>query len=112
MTRQFARTVFQQARPLLACLLLTLPAGASLACTAPAFTHQIPNGKTASEEEMATAQQAVKAFVSAGESFVACLEKDGSVSGSAASRQTNATIDQMQQVAAQFNRELRNFRKR
>ncbi|MBN7795798.1 hypothetical protein [Parahaliea mediterranea] len=92
-------------------LALCLFAAPGMACDEPSFDIEIPDGKTASESEMAQAQQAVKAYVSAGEAFIACLEDSGSTGSPAYTRKRNDTIDGMEKVAASFNRQLRYFRK-
>lgn len=82
------------------------------ACEEPAFDQSMPDGKTASEADMTAAQQAVKDFVAQGEAYIACLEDDGSLTSTARDRRRGSTIDEMQVVAANFNRELRHYRKR
>lgn len=99
-------------RPLAVGLLCLLPTAFSLACEEPSYSFQLPDGKSASEEEMAAAQQSVKDFVARGEAYIACLDGDSSLTSAAKDRRRGTTIDQMQAVAANFNRELRSFRKR
>lgn len=90
---------------LLAALLF---AGAShaAACDRPAFTGAIPDGRNANEEQMASAQQEISAFVKASEAYIQCIEGDSN-----AQRMRNDTIDDMEKVAAAFNRQLRAYRK-
>lgn len=92
-------------------LVLCLSAQGAMACDAPVFNADIPNGKTASEAEMGQAQAAVKEYVSAGEAYIACLENQGMGGSSTYINQRNATIDEMEKVAALFNRQLRHYRK-
>lgn len=95
----------------LATLILCTTSPALAACNEPAFGHQIPDGKSADEATMAAAQQAVKSYVAEGESYISCLEQDSGVSANNLARLRNSTIDQMEQVAAKFNRQLRQYRK-
>lgn len=109
-THKSRRTTFSKLATILAACCLS--ANYTLACEEPSYDQSIPDGKTASEAEMAAAQQAVKDFVSRGEAYIACLEDDGSLTSVARDRRRGTTIDEMQAVAANFNRELRHFRKR
>lgn len=96
-----------------AMVLVFLFAGTSaLACEQPAFDYSIPDGKSASETEMSKAQQAVKSYVSAGEDYLTCMETDGGINSISLKKLRNSVIDDMEQVAAQFNRQLRYYRKR
>lgn len=95
----------------LAMLVLVVTSPAVIACDQPSFSHQIPDGKSADEATMVAAQQAVKSYVAAGESFISCLEQDSSVNSGHLARLRNSTIDDMEQVAAKFNRQLRQYRK-
>lgn len=101
-------------RKLAAVLLATccLATNQALACEEPSFSNSMPDGKTANEAEMTAAQQAVKDFVAQGEAYIACLEDDSSLTSAAKDRRRGTTIDQMQAIAANFNRELRHYRKR
>ena len=91
---------------LLAALILT-GANQAMACNKPAFSGTIPDGNSASEEDMANIQQTIRQFVSDSEAYIACIDGDRS-----AQRLRNETIDDMEKVAAAFNRELRKFRRR
>lgn len=82
----------------------------ALACDAPTTVVDIPDGRNATEEQMALAQQAVQAFVGEAETYIACLEGSGMASAQV-SRLRNQTIDEMERHAAQFNRQLRQFRR-
>ncbi|MFA5494442.1 MAG: hypothetical protein WC247_06665 [Porticoccaceae bacterium] len=83
-------------------------AGAShaAACDRPAFTSAIPDGRSASEEQMASAQQEISAFVKASEAYIQCIEGTSN-----AAKMRNDAIDDMEKVAAAFNRQLRTYRK-
>lgn len=99
-------------RPLPAALLVFALAGNNaLACERPDFNHNIPDGKSASESEMAQAQQAVKSYVSAGQDYIGCLESEGNINSASLGKLRNSVIDDMERVAAKFNRQLRYYRK-
>lgn len=82
----------------------------ALACDAPTTSVNIPDGRSASEEQMGMAQQAVQSYVVEADAYIACLEKSDMASAQV-SRLRNQTIDEMERHAAQFNRQLRQFRK-
>jgi hypothetical protein len=92
-------------------LVLVVTSPAVIACDQPSFSFEIPDGKSADEAAMVAAQQAVKSYVAAGESFISCLEQDSSVNSGHLARLRNSTIDDMEQIAAKFNRQLRQYRK-
>lgn len=92
-------------------LAVSLMTPKALACSEPVFSASIPDGKAASESEMAAVQKAVKEYVSSGEAYIACLEDSGSSGSPTYIKKRNETIDGMERVAAQFNRELRQYRK-
>ncbi|MFA5677479.1 MAG: hypothetical protein WC953_03595 [Pseudomonas sp.] len=89
----------------LAAALIAAPALAS-SCDKPAFSATIPDGSSASQEEMTATHNKINQFVSASEAYISCL-------GSARSteRMRNEMIDEMERVAAVFNRELRKYRR-
>lgn len=101
------QTFFRKA--LMGALCCCLPVLASAACNEPSFNLTIPSGDTATKEEMEAVQQALTKFVSDGESFIACVEKEES--RNQAERMRNGMLDKMESLAAQFNRQLRMFRK-
>lgn len=84
---------------------------AAIACDAPTATVDIPDGRSAAEEQMAIAQQAVQAYVGEAEAYLACLEGSG-MAAAQVRRLRDQTIDEMERHAAQFNRQLRHFRNR
>jgi hypothetical protein len=97
---------------LAAALLLTLAcplAMAADACAVPAFSATIPDGATASSDQMNSTQVAVSEFVKAGEAFIICVE--GAESATQAQRKRDDMLDQMEKVAANFNRQLRQWKK-
>ncbi len=78
-------------------------------CATPSFSGSIPDGKSASADEMARAQNAVSDFVKAGEAYIACVE--ASESRTQAQRMRDSMLDEMEKAAAQFNRQLRTYKK-
>lgn len=110
-TRKPANTIAPACHRTLAVLTFSLLSVTAMACERPSFTAAIPDGKSASGTEMADAQQAVKAYVSAGEAYIACLEDEGQSNSPTFVKQRNETIDGMEKIAATFNRQLRSYRK-
>lgn len=89
-------------------------------CTRPKTPGKLPDGKTATEQEMRDAQVAVKTYVTESEAFNACLDKLVKSSMNritareylALIQQYDLTISAMQIFAARFNEQLRTFRAR
>jgi cyclophilin family peptidyl-prolyl cis-trans isomerase len=86
-------------------------------CTAP-VAPDIPDGAAASMEQMVAGQSRMKEFVAASETYIACLTKiiDDQARG-AEERNTaigahNRMVSAMEQAAATFNTELREFKAR
>jgi hypothetical protein len=108
----------------LAACLATGSAGA--ACIYPRAPEHIPDGKTATFEEMVTAQQAVKQFDADVTAYNACLdmemlsfEQSGQFDEARLlelramqAKKNNAAVDEVQAVADQFNEQLRIFKTR
>ena len=82
---------------------------AMAACEKPEFTLSIPDGRNASQEEMNTVSTALNSFVKEGEAFIVCVEENEP--RNQADRMRNSMLDEMQSMAAQFNRQLRFFRR-
>ena len=85
----------------------------------------IPNGNTATKEEMIEGQRGVKKYVADMETYLECIVEEekqaqasmGDLSPEAvAERETmmnkkyNAAVDEMERVAAQFNAEVQAYR--
>lgn len=81
----------------------------AFACTEPSFEIDIPDGRSASVEEMTEAQNAVAEAVKAGEDYVSCVRANEN--RARADRLANAALDKMQSLAANFNRQLRYHRR-
>jgi len=92
----------------------TLLADDCLPPTAPTIT----DGSTASMEEMLAGQGHVKQFVAAGDAYIACLAKiidspeRSPADRNAATAEHNRTVKSMEQVAAEFNAQIRVFKGR
>jgi hypothetical protein len=101
--------------------LLTAPAFAN--CTAPSNEVKVPDGTSASKDEMIAAQRAVKDYNAAVKDYIDCINKEmdakiamggdkmtdadrQKISGEYVSMQ-NAAVDRVQKVADRFNVELR-----
>lgn len=107
-------------------LSLLLFAPAILACEYPARID-IPNGDTASRDEMIDGQRNVKDYVAQMETYLECIVADekafrarseGLSAEEEQSREEmlnkkyNAAVDEMEKVAAQFNAEVRAFKEK
>ena len=92
-------------------------------CTAPA-APELPDGATASMEQMLNGQKAVKAFQTANLEYMACLEPgmtaaqtavDEGAEGAAEKYKElestyNAAVSAEEEVAGQFNTEIREYK--
>lgn len=95
-------------------------AAADSGCSRPKTPGTLPDGKTATEQQMRDAQVAVKTYVTESEAFNACLDKLVKASLNRISareylallQQYDLTISAMQIFAARFNEQLRTFRAR
>ena len=102
-------------------LLFALAAGPAFAdCTAPQDTVQVPDGATATLDQMVAAQRAVKAFDTAVKAYGACLQQEEDAKVTAGGNKdklnaqyaklTNKQVDKDTKVAAKFNDELRAYK--
>ena len=102
---------------------IALAGAAHAECSRPP-APTIPDGASASQEEMVAGQKAVKAFVSETNTFLDCLEKeekDAAAKAEAAGtpmkpedhnvyvERYNAGVDDMQKVADSFNMQLHTY---
>lgn len=113
---------------LLTVLALVLGANLALAdCDAPA-EPEIPDGASATLEDMLAGQKAVKTFQAANADYLACLEKAYEKAAKAASKGSddakaaaeadykkgldayNAAVAKEEDVAGQFNTEIREYK--
>lgn len=99
-------------------LTLSLAQGAGAACEYPPVV-KTPDGKTATQEEMGAANQAVKAYMSSLETYLVCLDEEmAAVSPEAQTpdlkamhiKKYNAAVAAMESEAAAFNEQLRAFK--
>jgi len=102
-------------------VLSALAAGTAFAdCKAPDNTVQVPDGATATKEEMIAAQKAVVAYDAAIKSYSDCLQQeqaDKIANGGDKvklqkeySKLNNDQVEKAQQLADKFNAELRAFK--
>lgn len=97
---------------------------AAFACDYPQRAD-VPNGATATKEQMLAGQASVKEFVAAMEAYLACIEKDEedtiasmpelseeelATRNAALTKKYNAAVEEMELVAAQFNEEVRAYK--
>ena len=88
-----------------------LPAYAD--CVLPPAPSKIPDGNTATQQEMMTAMQTLKEYNQDVETYTKCLEFEAShnrLSNSDAQRMHNAAVDTLQKIAAKFNEQVRTFK--
>jgi hypothetical protein len=113
-------------RMTLALIALLAVGTAQATCIYPRARARVPDGKTASFEEMAAAQKAVQQFNEDINSYNACLdmemssyEKSGQFDENRLAelrlmqaKKNNAAVDEVQALADQFNEQLRIFKTR
>ena len=107
-------------------LLLLIAAPWALACDYPTRVL-IPNGNTATKEEMIEGQRGVKQYVADMETYLECIvaeekqaqEEMGTLAPEVEqeredllNKKYNAAVDEMERVAAQFNAEVQAYRAR
>ena len=105
---------------------MLLAAPTVLACEYPKQV-EIPNGESATREQMVESQRAVKDYVATMEEYLDCLVEEEKAARaemeelSAAdeqlredmlSKKYNAAVDEMERVAAQFNAEVQAYKAR
>jgi hypothetical protein len=79
---------------------------------------EIPDGATATLEQMTAGQASVKAFVAAGQQYLQCLaatidsKERSAEERNAAIGRHNAMVSAMEQTAADFNSQIRAFKAR
>jgi hypothetical protein len=87
-------------------------------CEYPAGVN-VPDGKTASKEEMVAGQQQVKSYMAAMQEYLDCLDAETSASGEEPTDEErkimvsrhNAAVDEMETLAASFNEQVRRYKK-
>lgn len=108
------------------CALLILGMSNAFACDYP-HRANVPDGSTASKEEMIEGQRGVKAYMGAMEEYLSCIEaaEQETVAGAddidEATKQQriemynkkyNAAVDEMNLVAEEFNVQVRAYKER
>jgi len=107
-------------RVLTSCLVAAVAIGCasvSIACENPAAVS-VPDGKTATREQMLAGQAQIRAYQTAMNDFLACLDSELAAEGERALEEFkslmvlrhNAAVAEMEGVAAAFNEQLRAFR--
>jgi hypothetical protein len=113
----------------LGALSMTLAAGSAYAdCPYPAAPEKLPDGASATLEDMVAGQKAVKAYDNAIKDYVSCIDKELEDAIAKAgdklkpeqkadmqrveAQKHNAAIDQDQSVADRFNEQIKLFKAR
>jgi hypothetical protein len=82
-------------------------------CVLPPAPSKIPDGSTASQQEMLTAMQTLKEYNGDVDTYMKCLEfeaKQNRLSHGDEERMHNAAVDTLTKVAAKFNEQVRTFK--
>lgn len=96
-----------------------LGATSAFACTYPGdASFAVPNGATATKEEMIASQGNVKSFVKEIENYLVCLDKKQTDAGDALTEEQqaiyslryNAAVEAMEEVADSFNAALGDYK--
>lgn len=96
-----------------------LAAGPALGCEYPR-SPALPDGETATQEQMFEAQRSVRSYVAAAEAYLACLEAaeadpENPVTPKQAEinvKRYNAMVDEMHRVSDQYNIAVRIYKAR
>ncbi len=82
-------------------------------CVLPPAPSKIPDGNSASEQEMITAMQTLKEYNADVDTYLKCLEfetKQNRLSAGDQEKMHNSAVDTLQKVAAKFNEQVRTFK--
>ena len=82
-------------------------------CVLPPAPSKIPDGSTASEQEMVTAMNTLKQYNGDVDTYLKCLDFEARQNQLTPGDQTtlhNAAVDQLSHVADQFNAQVRTFK--
>lgn len=90
---------------------------AAAECSRPA-APTLPDGGTAELQAMVDGQKAVKAYVTATEAYLDCLNSQSAEAGAEADpdvefariEEHNSAVDEMEKVAGDFNEEIREYK--
>ena len=88
------------------------------ACENPTMMQSLPDGESASLDEMVSAQAVVKTYMSDMETYLACLNEDIEATGDDAAAEFktlmvtryNTAVVELETVAAAFNEQLQAYR--
>ena len=89
----------------------SLPAHAD--CVLPPAPSKIPDGSTASQQEMVTAMQTLKEYNGDVETYLKCLDfeaKQNHISSGDQEKLHNTAVDTLQKIATKFNEQVRTFK--
>jgi hypothetical protein len=95
----------------------------ALACDYPK-KPELPNGSSASRDDMLTAQKAVKEYMANMETYLGCIDKEEkeliaesefsdeekTSREAALNKKYNAAVEEMELLAARFNEQVRDYR--
>ena len=92
-------------------------ASAGLACEAPAVPP-VPDGKTATMEQLLAAQGQVKTYMSGMQTYLACIDMEADAKGADAPAEYkammvdrhNTAVTEMEQIAAAFNEQIKAYK--
>ena len=104
-------------------LLCLLVSSYALACEYPKRAD-VPNGSTASKDEMIAGQKSVKGYMAAMEEYLDCIdeeeksavetaelsEEERASRDAAFTKKYNAAVEEMEIIAARFNEEVRAYK--
>ncbi len=82
-------------------------------CVLPPPPSKIPDGTTASEQEMVTAMQTLKQYNGDVDTYLKCIDfesKQNRMSRTEEERRHNEAVDTMSKIAAKFNEQVRTFK--
>jgi hypothetical protein len=82
-------------------------------CNLPPAPSKIPDGTSASEQEMISAMQTLKAYNGDVDVYLKCLEfetKQNRLSSDEHARKHNTAVTTLEKVAAKFNEQVRAFK--
>ncbi len=100
----------------LSVLAIVVAAGLTAAnanCRLPPAPSKIPDGSTATEQQMVTAMQTIQEYNHDVQTYLKCLQfevRESQLSNQAQMSLHNAAVVQLRQVATEFNRQVRVFK--
>ena len=97
--------------------LASMAALPAVACEQPSIVA-VPQGETASLDELLAAQEEIRTYMAAMEEYLACVNEEIEAAGEDApaqfqalmARRNNTAVEEMEQVAAAFNEQVRAYR--